>query len=164
MESYMTTPAGRRRLEERLSRARGEYQKVVASNPEAAEAGDSSVWHDNFAYEENQRSMHQWARRVRDLEALLQRIETVEPGAVDGAVVLGCRVVFEDANTGARQSVVLAGFDDSDSRAGRVGYNTPLGHALVGARVGELRSFAVPAGLREIEILELHPATTRDEL
>ncbi len=80
---YYLTPAGRVRLRHRIHEARLAHEAICASNGEAAEAGDSSVWHDNFAYEENQRQMHQLARRVRTLEEILTSAAEVcsRPGA-----------------------------------------------------------------------------------
>ena len=66
----VTSRAGYQRLLDTLQAAKRRYDVVCASNEEAAGAGDSSVWHDNFAYEDNQRQMHQLARRVRDLQHL----------------------------------------------------------------------------------------------
>ena len=77
--SYYLTPAGRGRLRRRIEEARLAYLTVCASNGDAAGAGDSSVWHDNFAYEENQRQMHQLARRVSTLEEVLLRSREVQP-------------------------------------------------------------------------------------
>ena len=70
----LTTAAGQQRTASRLNKVRDAYDAVCASNGAAAEAGDNSVWHDNFDYEENQRQMHQLARRFRDLEDAMRRI------------------------------------------------------------------------------------------
>ena len=75
----LTTQHGLERTRARLAGALAEYERIVAGNAEAADAGDSSVWHDNFAYEENQRQMHQWARRIRDLREMIRRMEIVRP-------------------------------------------------------------------------------------
>ena len=69
IDKLPTTPAGLRRLNQRLAAARQRYLDICADNEDAAGAGDTSVWHDNFAYEENQRQMHALARRLRDMQA-----------------------------------------------------------------------------------------------
>ncbi len=155
MSRKLTTPAGRRRLEARLAAAEAEYARVCASNPEAAEAGDSSVWHDNFAYEENQRLMHQWSRRVRDLRATLAELELTTTPKAPEAVAVGCAIVVADTTTGRQQRYILAGWDDGDLSARRLAYNSPLGGALIGARLGEAREVRTPAGSRELEIISI---------
>ena len=158
MTRPVTTPAGRRRLDERLREAERRYGAVVADNPEAAESGDTSVWHDNFAYEENQRQMHQWARRVRDLRALLARLEVVSPPLHPTRAALGCAVTLADARTDAEQRLVLAGFEDGDPAAGRVSYTSPLGGALLGARVGDVLAVRVGGAEREVTVLAIERA------
>ena len=53
MTELVTSRGGYARLQQRLQEALDSYNAVCATNAEAADAGDSSVWHDNFAYEEN---------------------------------------------------------------------------------------------------------------
>jgi transcription elongation GreA/GreB family factor len=124
-----------------------------ASNPEAAEAGDSSVWHDNFAYEENQRQMHQWAHRVRDLRLFLSNVELVEPPARPEAVTIGCAVEVVDSATGRTSRYLIAGCDDGDLKAGRLSCNSPVGLALLGARVGESREVRSGGRERQLDVL-----------
>ena len=155
MERLATTRAGYRRMEERLRAARAEYNAVVASNPEAAEAGDSSVWHDNFAYEENQRRMHQWARRVRDLQSTLARLEVVDPPEAPERVTIACRVSIVDVASGRERTYEVAGYDDGDPSQGRVSYNSPLGRALIGAEVGEELRVMVGKTTCELEVVAI---------
>ena len=158
MVMHYTTPGGYRRLKERLEKAREAYFRVCASNEEAAGAGDSSVWHDNFAYEENQRQMHQLARRVRDLEALLGRIEVVRlrPTAPD-TVRIGSRVRFRFDEDDQDQVLFIAGYDDGDPAQHRISYNSPLARALMGSQEGDLVTFRVGGRIREVEVLEILP-------
>jgi len=152
------TPAGLRRLRKRLADAENAYAAICASNPEAAEAGDSSVWHDNFAYEENQRQMHQWARRVRDLRAQLASVDLATPEPRPVLVSVGCRVEVSDTREGRIHRYVLAGIDDGDLSAGRVACNSPLGAALLGAICGEVREVRAGSGVRELEVTAIEQA------
>jgi transcription elongation GreA/GreB family factor len=145
-------------MEDRLRKAEAAYDEVVSSNPEAAEAGDSSVWHDNFAYEENQRQMHQWSRRVRDLRELLAHLHVVHPGPEPRSVAVGCEVVVLDAATSSPARYVIAGYDDGDPARRRISYNSPLGKALLGASVGEVRTVQAAGGERELEVLSIAAA------
>jgi transcription elongation GreA/GreB family factor len=94
----LTTAAGQQRTASRLNKVRDAYDAVCASNGAAAEAGDNSVWHDNFDYEENQRQMHQLARRFRDLEDAMRRMEVVAAPSDPTKVCFGCVVIVETAD------------------------------------------------------------------
>lgn len=134
-----TTAGGHRRFLALVAHAHRAYEAVVASNGEAAEAGDSSVWHDNFAYEENQRQMHQLARRIRDLQDAARRLVVVTPSRAPVRVELGCAVTLEHPD-GRRERLVIGGYEDSDPSLRRVACNTPIARSLVGAEPGEERS------------------------
>ena len=126
----LTTQHGLERTRARLAGALAEYERIVAGNAEAADAGDSSVWHDNFAYEENQRQMHQWARRIRDLREMIRRMEIVRPDPQPTRVQLGCRVLIADLDTDQEFVWEIAGYEDGDPEAGRVSYTSPLATSM----------------------------------
>jgi len=158
-DRYVYTPGGIRRLNARIHRARAAYQEVCDDNPAALESGDTSGWHDNFAFEENQRKMHQLARRVRDLERIQAVAEEVpvltgEPEcAWLGASVTWC---FADSPDDER-TVWIAGWEDGEPALGRVSYNSPLGAALVGSQEGDERELVIGGTKRRIEVLEVGP-------
>lgn len=158
-----TTRPGYERALARLNEARLRYLAVCASNEEAAGAGDSSVWHDNFAYEENQRQMHALAARIRELAGVLATLEVVEALRAPTVVGVGCAVRLADPEGDAERRIVLGGWDDSDPAIGRVAINSPLGQSIVGASVGESRTCPSPRGPQEREIVAIECAT-EDEL
>lgn len=150
------TPGGATRLRLRVAAARAAYQAVVDDNPAALESGDTSGWHDNFAFEENQRQMHQLGRQVQELEALLGRATVVPlPTQPPERVVLGSRVTWAFDGEESERVCWIAGWDDGDPGRGRVSYNSPLGLALVGAEPGEERELRGAGGPRRIVLLEV---------
>lgn len=155
---YYLTPMGRVRLEQRAAAAREAYMKVCADNPDALESGDTSGWHDNFAFEENLRQMHQLARRVRELEEILQFAEVVPPHPSPDRAYIGTRVCWRYADEEQERVALIAGYDDGDADRGRLSYNSPLGRCIVGAEPGESREFWNNGTRREIEIVAVEPA------
>ncbi|MFU8887751.1 MAG: GreA/GreB family elongation factor [Trueperaceae bacterium] len=76
------------------------------------------------------------------LEALLARIASARvtpPDGRDGVVRFGATVDVEvsGARRPATQRLTLVGVDEADPTAGRVAFVSPIGRALLGARVGE---------------------------
>lgn len=156
MSRLYLTPGGAERLRRRIAAARAAYQNVVEDNPAALESGDTSGWHDNFAFEENQRQMHQLARQVRELEALLGRATVIPlPTQPPERAILGSRVRWRFVGESAERVCWLSGWDDGDPEQGRVSYNSPLGAALVGAEPGEEREVRLGAVTRRFEVLEV---------
>lgn len=155
---YFFTPGGVQRLRARLSDARAAYQAVCQNNPEAREAGDSSVWHDNFAFEENQRQMHQLARRVRDLENVLALAEVVPFDRAPARAAVGTRVRYRLDGERPERVCTIAGWDDGDPTPGRVSYNSPLGATLVGTAAGDERELVIAGRARSLEVLAVEPS------
>ncbi len=154
-----TTAAGLRRMRARLARTRAEYFAVTADNEAAAGSGDSSVWHDNFAYEENQRQMHQLARRVRELETLIDTLQVVPPCIEAPEIVrVGCLVQVLFTADEREVTYYIGGWDDGEPSRGRISYASPFCRALVGAGVGDVRQ----VGPHEVEVLDLRPAPLQE--
>lgn len=162
MDTFYITPAGLERLRRKVEAARAEYFAVCATNAEAAGAGDSSVWHDNFAYEENQRQMHRLAARVRELEARLASLRVVSPpaGPVD-CVGIGCRVRVRFEDDGAEKEFTVCGFEDGDPDAGRLSYNSPLARAVMGKRCGRRGTLRLPDRDRDVRVVDVQPGEDR---
>jgi transcription elongation factor GreA len=157
VDTVILTPGGHARLLARIAAARAAYKAICDDNPAALESGDSSGWHDNFAFEENQRQMHKLARLVRDLEAMAARV-TVVPVLTDApdTVVIGASVTWSTLG-GERRSAWIAGHGDGDPSAGRISYDSPLGRQLLGAEVGDQRSVELGGRAVEIEVQALGP-------
>jgi transcription elongation GreA/GreB family factor len=153
----LLTPAGRDRLQQRLQSATSAFQAVCADNEVAATCGETSVWHDSFDYEENQRQMHMLARQVQELRRLLQTAHVTDPRRlVPRCVEVGCVVAYR-IGEGAVQEWHIAGWDDGDPKLRRLAYNSPLGQVLLGAEPGELREWRCAGKVQDVEILRVGP-------
>lgn len=157
-KTLYTTAAGRQRYFERVRAVRAQYDAVCASNEDAADAGDNSVWHDNFAYEENQRQMHALARRLRDMQACLSRMQVVSPPKDPTRVCLGSAVELENVDTGETRRWVIAGYEDGDLAAGRLSYIAPLARAVLGAEEGDERVLVVDGAKTRFEVVAIEAA------
>jgi transcription elongation GreA/GreB family factor len=91
----------------------------------------------------------------RDLRYYLQRLKTaqvVTPAESGDKVQVGSWVTFVDEND-KQQRVQLVGEDQADAGRGLINWGSPLGRALLGARVGDEVQWKRPAGDQMIEIV-----------
>jgi transcription elongation factor GreB len=73
-------------------------------------------------------------------------------------VRFGALVELADEDDG-RRIVTLVGEDEADASAGRISWRSPLARALRGARVGDERTVALPAGEKSYEVIRIdYPA------
>lgn len=159
-----TTPCGYRRLLNKINSALADYDQVVSGNEEAAGAGDSSVWHDNFAYEENQRQMHKLAARVSELKGVRAQLTVIELPKCPTKVGIGTIVIIEDQESGQVNRYLIAGYEDGDPLHERLSYTAPLASVLLGAKVGEMRTFHLKGRTKEFAILAIQEADKGEDL
>jgi transcription elongation factor GreB len=73
-------------------------------------------------------------------------------------VRFGATVEIADESD-ARRTLTLVGDDETDSAAGRIGWNAPIARALIGARVGDERVVRLPSGEKSYEVIRIsYPA------
>jgi regulator of nucleoside diphosphate kinase len=93
-------------------------------------------------------------REVFVLEEALDRAAIVEPARVPGDVVtMRSTVRLRDLDDGELESFTLAYPEDRDLRGLRLSVLTPLGSALLGARVGDVVSARY--GLSRVEVQDV---------
>lgn len=156
-EPIYTTKAGHRRLQARLIEAHEAYLRVCDDNETAATSGETSVWHDSFDYEENQRQMHMLGREVHRIRDLLERVVVLERSDCPLRVEVGTLVELV-LDGRSPQKWFIAGWDDGEPAQRRLAYNSPLGQAVLGAEVGEVREWVAGGNHREVEVVRIQAA------
>ncbi len=147
------TPTGHRALREEFERlVKLERPQLVQTVAWAAANGDRS---ENADYLYGKKKLREMDRRIRYLSKRLDNAEVVDPARQTNLeqVFFGATVTVCDADGEATYQIV--GIDEADPSSGKISWISPLARALMKARVGDLVKFQSPAGLREIEILEI---------
>jgi regulator of nucleoside diphosphate kinase len=92
-----------------------------------------------------------------ELESLLDAAAIVPSSSIDPNVVtMNSTVVLEACPSGERTTLTLVYPKDADPGRSQVSVMSPVGHALLGARVGDLLRVLVPGHTeREFRLLEL---------
>jgi len=88
--------------------------------------------------------------RIRELSEHLATSEVVEAPSDPDRVGLGARVTVEDED-GALATYRIVGAIEAAPREGAIGWHTPIGRALMGARAGD--TVTLPRG--EVEIVAI---------
>lgn len=94
--------------------------------------------------------------KITDLKATIGKAEIldVDEGPKD-TVVFGRTVLLYNIQTDEEVTYQLLGPVESAPEEGRISVTSPIGRALIGAKVGDEISFKTPSGLQEFEILEI---------
>ncbi len=156
-KNYMTR-RGHHVLREELDRlVRVDRPRLVETVAWAAGNGDRS---ENGDYIYGKKRLREIDRRIRFLIKRLENATVVNPAEQENTeqVFFGATVTICDADGGdggEAQTWQIVGVDEADVAAGRISWISPLARALLKAREGDVVRFMSPAGLREIEVLDI---------
>ncbi|HEY0112929.1 MAG TPA: transcription elongation factor GreB [Allosphingosinicella sp.] len=148
------TPEGYRRLREEYEALFGiERPKLVETISWAAGNGDRS---ENGDYIYGRKKLREIDRRLGWLSRRMKAAKVLDPAAQPerGKVFFGASVTLIDEDDKERV-VTLVGDDETDAGAGRISWNSPIGRAIRGAAVGDVRRVALPSGERELEVTDI---------
>jgi regulator of nucleoside diphosphate kinase len=97
------------------------------------------------------------AQGTAELEALLDAAAVVPSATIDPNIVtMNSTVVLEEQPAGRRMTVTLVYPKDSDPERSQVSVLSPVGRALIGARVGDTVRIVVPGNAsRELRVAEM---------
>ena len=152
-KNYMT-PAGYAALRaELLNLLDVERPKIVEIVHWAASNGDRS---ENGDYLYGKKRLREIDRRMRFLTKRLEIAEVVDPAVQPNKdqVFFGAEVLYMD-KAGQEHRVTIVGVDEAEPLQGRISWISPVARALIKAREGDTVTLRTPAGVDELEILEV---------
>jgi transcription elongation GreA/GreB family factor len=148
----LVTARGFERLNGEHARLQVERDRLVERLRSALEFG--GAFPENGEYLDARHELDLLDRRLAVLESRLAGVEVVE-ARPDGEVDLGERVTVLDLESGDTGDYRVVGSGESNREAGEVSYESPIGVALLGRRVGDVVVVEAPEGRRRLEIVEL---------
>jgi transcription elongation factor GreB len=153
VKNYIT-PGGYHKLKEELEMLwKVERPELVKTITWAASNGDRS---ENGDYIYGKKRLREIDRRVRFLRKRLEQAEVVDParrGECD-QVFFGATVTVCD-DGGCESSYCIVGVDEADVARGHISWVSPLAKALIKLRVGDVALLRTPAGVSELEVLQV---------
>ncbi len=142
------------RLSQELHELKTKERAAVASAiAEAREKGDLRENAEYAAARERQRLLE---AQIAELEALLAQSQVIDLSTVDTSKA-GLLAIVRVKNRKTQQEFTyqLVTAVDADVRSGKISIESPIGKALLGQGVGAAVQVQVPAGVLELEILEI---------
>lgn len=101
----------------------------------------ADTWHDNFEYEDCQRSVAMWSTRLRELVALRKSAKLITPAPTGDEALIGRTITIQDQETKEVITFQIGSYMILKKRADReaVSYAAPLAVMFIGAKVGEIK-------------------------
>jgi transcription elongation factor GreB len=152
-KNYMTPQGCARLRAELLQLINEERPKIVETVHWAAKNGDRS---ENGDYLYGKKRLREIDRRIRFLTKRLEIAEVIDPSVHHGGeqVFFGATVTYADED-GQERTVTIKGIDEAESSRGEVSWISPIARTLLRARIGDALRLSTPAGMRDIEVVDV---------
>ena len=151
----LLTYAGLKALEEELHDLKVVKRKEVAEKiKEAREQGDLSENAEYDAAKDDQRDIE---ARIEEIEKILKNAEVIVEDEVDlDKISVGCLVKVYDEEFEEEMEFKIVGSSEANSLQGKISNESPVGKALIGAKVGDEITVEAEAGLMKYKVLGIH--------
>ena len=134
---------GYEKLTAYLKALREERPLIVEAIEEARAHGDLS---ENAEYHAAKERQGQVEATIADLEDRMSRAQIIDPTTLSGdRIVFGATVTLLDEDDKLVKYQIIGPYE-TDAKAGRISYASPLGKALIGRKVDEEIEVTVPSG------------------
>ena len=151
----LLTYAGLKALEEELHDLKVVKRKEVAEKiKEAREQGDLS---ENAEYDAAKDEQRDSEARIEEIEKILKNAEVIVEDEVDlDKISVGCLVKVYDEEFEEEMEFKIVGSSEANSLQGKISNESPVGKALIGAKVGDEITVEAEAGLMKYKVLGIH--------
>lgn len=153
MEKTPMTVYGAEKLRAELNELKSvQRPKVIQAIAEAREHGDLKENAEYHAAREQQGFIE---GRIQEIEGKLGTAQIIDPRTLNanGKVVFGATVDLLDLETDKEVTYQIVGEDESDIKAGKISYTSPIARAMIGKEVDDVAEVQAPGGVREYEIV-----------
>jgi|TARA_R110000822_G_scaffold59736_39_gene149312 transcription elongation factor GreA len=152
MQKIPMTVEGAESLRQELDNLKKvERPRIVAAIAEARAHGDLK---ENAEYHAAREQQGFAEGRVQDIEGKLSHAQIIDISAIkEGSkVIFGCTVNIINLETDETVTYKIVGDDESDVKANKISYQSPIARALIGKEVGDEVVVKTPSGEVEYEI------------
>ena len=152
-EPIYLTAEGAARLKAELEELKGPARTALAQRLRSAiQMGDLSENADYHKAKEDQGFLE---GRIQELEHLMRNAVIIDDLPVNhDEVVVGSHVTIQEENYDP-ETYHVVGSKEAEPRKGRISNESPIGQALMGAKVGDTVSAETPNGTIKFKILKI---------
>lgn len=157
MDRYKVTKEGFALLEKKLKEKKEELVRLLSKRHETAEQG-GDYWHDNPALYQLEMEERALQRQIREISDKFTKAVVVEERNVTKEVKIGSFVTItfkKGRSKSEERQFTIVDPEMSDPLNGLISYDSPLGSAILDARVGEIRTYSVKRKKFRVKIMKI---------
>ena len=151
------TYAGLKKYEDELEDLKINRRKEVAEKlKEAMAQGDLS---ENAEYDAAKDEKRDIEARIEEIEKILKNVEVIPEEDVKlDKVNVGCTVTIHDLDEDEDLDYSIVGSNEANSLEGKISNESPVGKALMGAKVGDTVTVETQAGAFQYRVVKISRA------
>ncbi len=148
------TYEGLKEREKELEYLKTEKRKEISEKIKVALGfGDLS---ENAEYDEAKNEQAEVELKIVKLEKMLKNAKIIDEDEIStDAVSMGIKVKVLDVDMEEEEIYSIVGSEEADILANKISDESPMGKALIGAKVGDIVTVEAPNGSYELKILEI---------
>jgi transcription elongation factor GreA len=153
MKKYTTKSGYQIMVDELNHLSTTEYKNAIEMLQEARDKGDLS---ENAEYEAAKEYHVNLMNKISVLKEKLRTYEIVDSSKFSSdAVNMLSTVEIKNHKLNTNQTWKLVSESEIDTKNGKISFNSPIGMALIGHKIGEIVEVNVPSGVMKLEILNI---------
>ncbi|MFN8534477.1 MAG: transcription elongation factor GreA [Dehalococcoidia bacterium] len=142
------TEEGRVKLEAELEHLRRDKRRQIAER--LVESKEIGGFGDNADLDDARNEQVIVESRIQQIERMLRAAVIIKEH--DTAVVTIGATVTLDAGDGEEERYTIVGSAEADPRHGKISNESPVGHALLGRKIGDVIQVMTPAGVQKFTV------------
>ncbi len=121
-----------------------------------AEARDKGDLSENAEYHAAKEAQSLLATRISQMESQLAKVRVIDETKLDNSkVMILSKVKVRNLKTKGEIVYVMVSEKEADMKAGKISIKSPIGAALMGKALGDVVDVTVPAGVIQLEIIDI---------
>jgi transcription elongation factor GreA len=121
-----------------------------------AEARDKGDLSENAEYDAAKDAQGLMEMEISKLEELMANARILDESTIDlSKVSLLSKVQIKNKKNGFLMTYTLVSEEEADLKQGKISINSPFGKGLMGKKLGETAQIQAPAGMVEVEVVEI---------
>ncbi len=154
MKKNYLSKEGYEKLDKELKDLKTRGRKEIAQ--EIAEARAQGDLSENAEYDAAKEAQGHLEKKIAELENTLATSTIIDEKDIDTSrAYLLSTVTILNRKTDKEMKYTLVSKNEADFKQGKISVESPIGKAILGTEVGETLKVKVPAGLLELEILNI---------
>ncbi|MCQ2431491.1 MAG: transcription elongation factor GreA [Clostridia bacterium] len=109
---------------------------------------------ENSEYDEAKNEQAKVEAQIAELEQTLEHVKVVSNVGAD-VVNIGTKVRIKNLDMDKELVYTLVGSNEANALEGKISDQSPVGKAIIGAKVGDILTITIPSGALRIQILSI---------